>query len=45
MRETDDKTLLKRFYRHADDDAIAAFVGRHRDWAVAKAREEAEDVA
>ncbi len=45
MRETDDKTLLKRFYRHADDDALAAFVGRHRDWAVAKAREEAEDVA
>lgn len=48
MREIDDKTLLKRFYRDADDDALAAFVGRHRAWAVAKAREyyaeEAEDV-
>ena len=48
LRETDDKTLLKRFYRHGDDDALAAFVGRHRGWAVAKARryyaEEAEDV-
>ena len=46
--EIDDKTLLKRFYRDADDDALAAFVGRHRAWAVAKAREyyaeEAEDV-
>ena len=48
MRETDDKTLLRRFYRHGDDDALAAFVSRHRAWAVAKARgyypEEAEDV-
>ena len=48
MRETDDKTLLKRFYRHGDDGALAAFVSRHRAWAVAKAREyyaeEAEDV-
>ena len=48
MREIDDRTLLKRFYRDADDDALAAFVGRHRAWAVAKAREyyaeEAEDV-
>ena len=46
--EIDDKTLLKRFYRDADDHALAAFVGRHRAWAVAKAREyyaeEAEDV-
>ena len=46
--EIDDKTLLERFYRDADDDALAAFVGRHRAWAVAKAREyyaeEAEDV-
>ena len=48
LTETDDKTLLKRFYRDGDDDALAAFVGRHRAWAVAKAREyyaeEAEDV-
>ena len=48
MREIDDRTLLKRFYRDADDDALAEFVGRHRAWAVAKAREyyaeEAEDV-
>ena len=48
LREIDDKTLLMRFYRHGDDDALAAFVGRHRGWAVAKAREyyaeEAEDV-
>ena len=48
LREIDDKTLLKRFYRHGDDDALAAFVDRHRGWVVAKARqyyaEEAEDV-
>ena len=48
LRETDDKTLLRRFYRHGDDDALAAFVSRHRAWAIAKAREfyaeEAEDV-
>ena len=48
MRGIDDRTLLKRFYRDADDDALAEFVGRHRAWAVAKAREyyaeEAEDV-
>ena len=48
MREIDDRTLLRRFYRDADDDALAEFIGRHRAWAVAKAREcyaeEAEDV-
>ena len=48
MREIDDRTLLRWFYRDKDDDALAAFVGRHRAWAVAKAREyyaeEAEDV-
>ena len=48
MCESDDKTLLMRFYRRGDDDALAAFVSRHRAWLVAKAREyyaeEAEDV-
>lgn len=48
LPETDDRTLLKRFYRHGDDAALAAFVSRHRAWAIAKARdyyaEEAEDV-
>ena len=33
LREIDDKTLLGRFYRDADDDALAAFVARHRAWA------------
>ena len=48
LRETDDKTLLTRFYRHGDSEALAAFVSRHRAWAITKAREyypeEAEDV-
>ena len=48
LRETDDRTLLRRFYRHGDDDALAAFVSRHRAWAITRAREyyseEAEDV-
>ena len=48
MCESDDKTLLAQFYRDGDDAALAEFVGRHRAWAVAKAREyyaeEAEDV-
>ena len=48
MPETDDRTLLRRFYRDGDDDALAAFVSRHRTWAITKAREyypeEAEDV-
>ena len=48
MREADDRTLLKQFYRDGNDDALAAFVDRHRGWAVAKARgyyaEEAEGV-
>ena len=43
-----DQQLLAMFYFGDDDDALAAFVARHRSWALAQARqlfpEEAEDV-
>ena len=46
--EATDQELLAAFYFRDDDDALAAFVARHRRWALAQASqffaEEAEDV-
>ena len=43
-----DQELLAAFYFSDDDDALAAFVSRHRSWALTQARqffaEEAEDI-
>ena len=45
---SDDQALLKRFYLHGDDDALASFVARHRAWALTAAKRyfpaEAEDI-
>ncbi len=44
----DDNELLNQFYQNNDDQALACFVEKHRQWATARARriypEEAEDV-
>ena len=43
-----DQELLAEFYFRDNDDALAAFVARHRSWALTQARrlfaEEAEDI-